>query len=89
MCKYCRAPRTATIFRERYRWRGRLSCGHVRDFGFVLPVEELERRGIINYEYEDPRIRAMKLQRMADHRKEQQEIEHFHTHQGTRGKMYL
>lgn len=89
-CKFCDAVSSGAVFRERYRWRARLDCGHFRNLGFVLPPEELERRGIINYEEERKGI-TPKQRMILDGQLELKEIEHREKKLGnlTRGKMYL
>ena len=62
-CAYCDRQRRGQIIRECFRWRVRLVCGHMVNRGFTLPIEELERKGLINYAFsEDPRLTAKKKQ---------------------------
>lgn len=64
-CPYCDRHRTCRLIRETFRWRGLLSCGHVRaQIGLTLPYKELVRKGFINRQdtSEDPRSTARKKQ---------------------------
>lgn len=60
--------------------------------GYVLPKEELERRGYVNYDYpRDPRAIARENQAIADKYRQLKEAQRFKeiTQNLTRGKMYL
>lgn len=92
ICPFCQTDdNTGTVFRERYEWRVKLSCGHHKTLGFILPFEELERRGIINYEYQDPRIESRKAQMIREKELELKEIQDHITIKLTRsrGKKYI
>lgn len=55
-CDKCGFYTDGTVIRERYRWSVRADCGHMLQRGYVLPVDELQRRGYVNYETKrDPR----------------------------------
>ena len=58
-CPRCLARRDGTVYRERWRWRAKLTCGHHKMLGMVLPIEELERRGYVNYD-PDPKRTALR-----------------------------
>ena len=52
MCSHCGMRTEGIVYRERIRWYSKLSCGHRKYLGLVLPIEELERRGFANYQEE-------------------------------------
>lgn len=65
-CAFCDVRRPGRIIQETYKWRVVLKCGHVVNRGLTLPLEELERKGYVNYEHtEDPRFTAKKKQLFA------------------------
>lgn len=91
-CRKCDAIREGIALRERYRWRYKLKCGHIGMGGYVLPLEELERRGYVNYDIgEDPRITARKLQHQENIEREQKERQRhlFFKTELPRGKQFL
>ena len=63
-CPWCDRKRTGKIIHECYKWRVNLSCGHVVNRDYTLPVQELERKGLVNQpnKSEDPRFTAKKKQ---------------------------
>lgn len=59
-CSFCGARRTGRVFQENARWMVQMrECGHIGFRGWVLPPDELEKRGLVNPKTApDPRIES-------------------------------